>query len=58
MFTFRNGDDLELFPASGECEMFQQSDDQGFIIGGSEKVGQQTAITVLDRFRRGFSGTS
>ena len=46
VFTFRDGDDLELFPASGECEMFQQSDKKGFIIGGSESMGQQTAITV------------
>ena len=39
VYTFRDGDDLEIYPATGEAELYMQSDRNGFIIGGSDQPG-------------------
>ena len=36
VFTFRDGDDLEIYPATGQTEYYQQADADGIIIGGNE----------------------
>ena len=38
VYTFRDGDDLELYPATNENDFFVQSDERGFIIGGSDSA--------------------
>lgn len=46
VFTFRDGDDLELYPASGEADLYMQSDRDGFIIGGSDNPQQRASIII------------
>ena len=58
VFTFRDGDDLEIFPATGMDDQYQSSDSEGIIIGGSTSLKGRAAISVSDRFRHGHSGIS
>ena len=58
VFTFRDGDDLEIYPATGESDFFVQSDERGFIIGGSDNISQRPALSVSDSFARGHSSKS
>jgi len=58
VFSFMDGDDLELYPATGENDLYQQSDRDGIIIGGSDNSSQRSSLTISDRFSRGHSGVS
>lgn len=58
VFTFRNSDDLEIFPATGMDTQYQSADADGIIIGGSTVIKSRAAITVNNRFRQGHSGNS
>ena len=58
VFTFRDADDLEIYPATGETDNYQQSDGDGFIIGGGEDSSQRASITVSDSYSRGHSSVS
>ena len=58
VFTFRDGDDLELYTASGETDLYQQSDQDGIIIGGSDISSQRSSLTISDGYTRGHSGES
>ena len=46
VFSFRRGDDLELYPATGCNDLYQQSDEDGIIIGGSDDSSQRSSITI------------
>lgn len=50
VYTFRDGDDLEIYPATGQTDFFQQSDQDGFIIGGGEDSSQRASITVSESY--------
>ena len=58
VYTFRDGDDLELYPATNENDFYVQSDERGFIIGGSDSANQRPALSVTDSFARGHSSKS
>ena len=58
VFTFRDGDDLELYPATGESDNYIQSDEDGIIIGGGDDAGQRASLMLSDAFARGHSGIS
>ena len=58
VFTFRDGDDLELYPATGETDNYIQSDEDGIIIGGGDDPGQRASLMISDAFARGHSGIS
>ena len=51
VFTFRDGDDLEIFPATGADDQYQSSDNDGIIIGGSTISKGRAAITISNRFK-------
>ena len=56
VFTFKDGDDLQLYPATGECEFYQHSDEDGIIIGGSDQPKERASLSIGDKYSRGFSG--
>ena len=60
VFTFRDGDDLEIYPSTGENDLYQQSDHEGLIIGGCDgaATGNRASLIVSDRFKQGHSGVS
>jgi hypothetical protein len=58
VFSFHKGDDLNLWPGTGDSDMFQHSDNDGLIIGGSPGFSEASAITVMNNFRTGRSGKS
>ena len=51
VFTFRDGDELEIVPASGADDQYQCALDGVLIIGGSSSGKGRAAITISDRFR-------
>jgi len=51
VFTFRNGDDLEIYPATGMDTQYQSADKDGIIIGGSTAAKSRAAITISNRFK-------
>lgn len=56
VFTFHDGEDLEIFGSTGLNDKYQMTDEEFLIIGGanSEKQGR-AAITICDRLTRGHS---
>ena len=54
VFTFHDGEDLEVFGSTGMNDKYQMTDEELVIIGGAtaEKQGR-AAITISDRFTRG-----
>ena len=56
VFTFHDGEDLEIFASTGLNDKYQMTDEEFLIIGGanSEKQGR-AAITISDRLTRGHS---
>lgn len=58
VFTFRDGDDLEIFPATGMDTWYQSADEDGIIIGGSSKTKSRAALSISNRFKQGHSGHS
>jgi len=56
VFTFHDGEDLELFASTGLNDKYQMTDEEFLIIGGAntEKQGR-AAITICDRLTRGHS---
>lgn len=58
VFTFRDKDDLELYPASGAFDLYQQSDESGIIVGGSESSKRRCAIRLGNNFSMGNSSES
>lgn len=59
VFTFHDGEDLEIFASTGLNDKYQMTDEEFLIIGGanSEKQGR-AAITICDRLTRGHSSHS
>ena len=60
VFTFRDGDDLEIYPATGEDELYQIADSDGIIIGGtnSSSSSKRAALSIFNHFGEGHSGES
>lgn len=58
MYTFHDGEDLYLSPATGMNEMYQHSDADGIIIGGSIDKNYAPALTLMNNFSTGHSGRS
>ena len=57
VFTFREGDDLEIYRASGEDDHYQLADTDGFIIGGAKAItGKRSALSIFNQFTEGHSG--
>ena len=51
VFTFRQGDDLELSATTGLDENYQMADRDGLIIGGGNKNEHtRAAITIMNNF--------
>ena len=58
VFTFHSGDDLEIYPASGETDFFIQSDHDSIIIGAPDVPDQRASLMISNGFSRGHSGVS
>lgn len=56
VFTFHDGEELEIFGSTGKNSKYQMTDDEFIIIGGAtdNKIGR-AAIVISDRFTRGHS---
>jgi hypothetical protein len=50
VFSFHKGDDLHVWTATGCNEMFQHTDKDGIIIGGSLDNRYHAALTVFNNF--------
>ena len=56
VFTFHDGEDLEVFGSTGKNQKFQMTDDEFIIIGGaSDQKNERAAIIISDRLTRGHS---
>ena len=57
VFSFHDGEELDLYMSTGANHNFQLTDDDFMIIGGASNVttGSRGAIIISDCFTRGYS---
>ena len=58
VFSFRDGEDLEIYRATGLTDKYLQSDEDGVIVGGGKDASQRASLVVSDSFSWGHSGAS
>jgi len=54
VFTFHTGDDVQVYPATGNNSMYQYHDKQCLAVGGDQHSGR-FALYLDDTFRKGMS---
>lgn len=58
VFSYFKGDQLSLWQATGDNDMYQHADNEGIIIGGCPDAHGSSALTVMNNFSTGRSGRS